>query len=41
MDTIQARTSPKDFWISCVFPRGDELPDGSTISQVVAAMLSE
>jgi homocysteine S-methyltransferase len=44
MDTIhQTRTSSKDFWISCVFPRGDDelLPDGSTISEVVVAMLSE
>lgn len=41
METIQTRTASKDFWISCVFPDDDELPDGSTISQIVAAMLSE
>lgn len=41
METVTRRTTPKEFWISCVFPDGDELPDGSNISQIVAAMLSE
>jgi homocysteine S-methyltransferase len=41
METIQTKPASKDFWISCVFPDDDELPDGSTISQVVVAMLSE
>jgi homocysteine S-methyltransferase len=41
MEAIQTTTASKDFWISCVFPNGDELPDGSTISQIVEAMLSE
>src|SRR2546429_5692696 len=41
METIQTKPASTDFWISCVFPDDDELADGSTISQVVAAMLSE
>jgi homocysteine S-methyltransferase len=41
METVKTRTAPKGFWISCVFPDDDELPDGSNISQIVAAMLSE
>lgn len=29
----------KRFWISCVFPDGNSLPDGSSISRVLQAML--
>ena len=31
----------KRFWISCVFPDDDKLPDGSTIPAVLDAMLSQ
>ena len=31
----------KRFWISCVFPNDDELPDGSTIPAVLEGMLSQ
>jgi homocysteine S-methyltransferase len=41
METVNTRILPKEFWISCVFPNDDKLPDGSNISEMVAAMLSE
>ncbi len=31
----------KRFWISCVFPDHDKLPDGSTIPAVLEAMISQ
>jgi homocysteine S-methyltransferase len=41
MENVRTRGVPKKFWISCVFPDYDELPDGSSISEIVTAMLSE
>ena len=41
METINAKAPSKNFWISCVFSNDDELPDGSTIPDVVEALLSE
>lgn len=31
----------KPFWISCVFPKDEKLPDGSSIEEVVQAILEE
>jgi S-methylmethionine-dependent homocysteine/selenocysteine methylase len=41
MENIRTRSVSKEFWISCVFPDYDELPDGSSISEVVTTMLFE
>ena len=41
METVNARADPKRFWISCVFPKNEDLPDGSSIAEVVTTMLSE
>jgi homocysteine S-methyltransferase len=41
MRTVNASAASKKFWISCVFPDDDKLPDRSTITDVVAAMLSK
>lgn len=41
METVTSRAASKKFWISCVFPYDNALPDGSTISQIVATTLSE
>ena len=41
MENVRTRGVPKKFWISCVFPDYDELPDRSSISEIVTAMLSE
>jgi homocysteine S-methyltransferase len=36
---VMQRTAMKPYWISCVFPNDDKLPDGSTIKEVVDTML--
>jgi homocysteine S-methyltransferase len=41
MGAVNASAASKEFWISCVFPDDDRLPDGSTIADVVVAMLSK
>jgi homocysteine S-methyltransferase len=41
MHNVNSSRGQKEFWISCVFPNDDDLPDGSTITDVVAAMLSK
>ena len=41
MQAIEQNYASKKFWISCVFPNEDEsLPDGSSILEVVEALLS-
>ena len=41
MGTVNSRAASREFWISCVFPDGEDLPDGNFTEDVVAAMLSE
>jgi homocysteine S-methyltransferase len=42
MGVIGSKSGEKDFWISCVFPgEGNCLPDGSSVGEVVKAMLCE
>jgi homocysteine S-methyltransferase len=40
-EVMSGHDSVKPFWISCVFRKDDNLPDGSSIEQVVKAMLEK